>query len=93
MPTGQWTLKGNTAYYWCNRWPGEELVIGGLRAKVLQASLLSDGEPVSFEQTDTRLILRGLPEANPDGIAGVAVVKIECDEPPRQVLGAGYVVL
>ena len=30
MPTGQWTIKGNTGYYWCNRWPGQELVIGGL---------------------------------------------------------------
>jgi alpha-L-fucosidase len=93
MPTGQWTLKGNTAYYWCNRWPGEELVIGGLRAKVRQASLLSSGAPVSFEQTDTRLILKGLPETNPDGIAGYGVIKLVCDEAPRQVLGAGYVVL
>ena len=31
LPTGSWSLKGNTAYFWCTRWPGKELVIGGLR--------------------------------------------------------------
>ncbi|MHB1294991.1 MAG: alpha-L-fucosidase [Anaerolineae bacterium] len=93
MPTGQWTIKGNTAYYWCNRWPGKELVIGGLRMAVKKASLLATGQPIACEQTEDRLILWGLPEQNPDPVAGVAVIKLECDAPPRQVLGAGCVVL
>ena len=93
MPTGGWTVKGSSAYYWCSRWPGSELAIGGLRCKVQRASLLATGQQVAFEQTDDRLVLRGLPEQNPDPFAGVAVVKLECDAPPRQVLGAGYVVL
>ncbi len=93
MPTGQFTVKGNTAYFWCNRWPGKELVIGGLLCKVLRASFLATGEPIAFEQTENRLILKGLPETNPDKIAGVSVIKLECDSAPRQVLGAGYVVL
>lgn len=93
MPTGQWTAKGNTAYYWCNRWPGKELVIGGLLCKVQKASFLATGEPIAFEQTENRLILKGLPEKNPDTIAGVCVIKLELDKPLRQVLGAGYVVL
>ena len=93
MPTGGWTVKGNTAYYWCARWPGSELALGGLRCKVQRASLLATGQPVPFEQTENRLVLKGLPAQNPDPFAGVAVLKLECDAPPSQVLGAGYVVL
>jgi alpha-L-fucosidase len=92
MPTGQWTLKGNAAYYWCNRWPGRELAIGGLQTQVLRASLLATGEPIAFEQTENRLVLKGLPETSPDEIAGVTVIKLDCASVPRQVLGAGYVV-
>jgi alpha-L-fucosidase len=93
MATGQWTVKGNNAYFWCNRWPGEELTIGGLTVKVLKASILASGEPVAFTQTENRLVLKGLSERNPDPYAGVTVLKLECDAPPRQVLGAGYVTL
>ena len=93
MPTGAWTLKGNIAYFWCTRWPGEELAIGGLRSKVNKAVLLATSDPIAFEQTENRLVLKGLPEADPDPIAGVSVIGLECDSPPRQVLGAGCVVL
>ena len=93
MPTGSWTLKGNAAYFWCSRWPGEELVIGGLRTKVERTSLLATDEPISFEQTEDRLVLKGLPESAPDEIAGVTVIKLVCDAAPRQVLGPGCVVL
>jgi alpha-L-fucosidase len=93
MPTGQWTVKGNAAYYWCNRWPGSELAIGGLRTKVARATLMATGEPVPFEQTENRLVIRGLPDSNPDPIAEISVIKLECDGPPRQALGAGCAVL
>jgi hypothetical protein len=69
------------------------LAIGGLTVNVLKASILASGEPVNFEQTGNRLVLKGLPETNPDPYAGVTVIKLECDRAPRQVLGAGYVVL
>ncbi len=91
--TGNWTLKGKTAYYWCHRWPGRELVVGGLRTKLLRASYLATGGPIRFTQTKDRLILRGLPKSNPDKIAGVCVIKLEFKSRPRQVLGAGCVVL
>jgi alpha-L-fucosidase len=93
MATGQWTVKGSTAYYWCSRWPGKELAIGGLAVKVLKVSILASGEPVEFEQAGNRLVLKGLPERNPDSYAGITVFKLECDSAPHQVLGAGYVVL
>ncbi len=93
VPTGNWSLKGNTAYFWCNRWPGKELAIGGLLTKLKKASLLATGKPIDFEQTENRLILRGLPESNPDEIASISVIKLEFESEPRQRLGAGYVVL
>jgi len=66
---------------------------GGLLTKVKRASLLATGGSIAFEQTEDRLVLKGLPESNPDKIAGVSVVKLEFDVPPRQVLGVGCVVL
>lgn len=93
MPTGAWTVKGNTAYFWCTRWPGLELAIGGLTVKVKAASILATGQQVDFEQVGDRLVLKGLPKQNPDPNAGVTVLKLECDAPPQQVLGAGCVVI
>ncbi|MBN1875552.1 MAG: alpha-L-fucosidase [Anaerolineae bacterium] len=93
MPTGAWTLKGNNAYFWCTRWPGQELVIGGLQTQVNRVSFLATGQPITFEQNGNRLILKHLPYHNPDPIAGVTIIKLECDSPPRQKLGAGCVVL
>jgi alpha-L-fucosidase len=93
MPTGGWSLKGNAAYYWCNRWPGSELAIGGLRVPVKEITLLTTGEKVGFDQEPDRLAMHGLPETSPDLAAGIAVFKLVCEEPPRQVLGAGCVVL
>ena len=98
LPTGGWTIKGNNAYFWCSRWPGEELAIGGLRTKVIRAALLPGGQPLAFEQIvnqnqEPRLVHKGLPAEQPDLIAGVSVIRLECEAPPKQVLGAGYVVL
>jgi len=83
MPTGTWTIKGNTAYFWCSRWPGRELVIGGVVPRLQRASYLVGGAPIAFEQQGGRLFLRDLPEENPDQIAGVCVIKLEFDGPPR----------
>lgn len=93
LPTGGWSLKGNTAYYWCSRWPGAELAIGGLEVRVNRATLLADGRALPFEQTQDRLVLKALPERNPDEVAGVSVIRLDCDAPPRQRLGAGCVLL
>ena len=93
MPTGQWTSKGKTAYFWCTRWPGKELAIGGLKTKLKSALLLANGKPVEFHQDKDRLVLTGLPASSPDKVAGVTVLKLEFAAPPKQVLGTGCVVL
>ena len=90
---GAWTLKGNTAYYCTGRWVGSEIVIGGLKTKVRRITILGSETEVAFEQTANQLFLRGLPPQNPDPIARYAVLKLEFEKKPRQVLGAGCVVL
>ena len=92
MPCGEWTTKGRTAYFWVFNWPGREIAIGGLRAKVRRASLVGSGKSVRFEQAGDRLLMRGLPATCPDRALGVAVIRLECASRPRQVLGPGLTV-
>ncbi len=74
---GLFTLKGQTAYYHCHRWPGKEIALGGITSKVLSVKYLKDGVPVKFTQTDRRLILHGLPEKAPDFPATVFEIEVE----------------
>jgi alpha-L-fucosidase len=90
---GSWTLRGTTAYYWTGRWVGSRICIGGLKTKVKRITILGSGANVAFEQTANQLIMTGLPATCPDGILGYAVLKVEFEKKPRQVLGAGCVVL
>jgi alpha-L-fucosidase len=76
------TRKGNTLYVHVYFWPGESLSIGGLKNKVLAATLLKTGAKVAFEQDDFRVRFSGLPATGPDTPATVLVV--ECDGEPDQ---------
>jgi hypothetical protein len=58
--------------------------------KVRKATLLTTGKPVRVEQVGSRLFLRGLPVANPDRVAQVPVIKLECATQPRQLMDWGY---
>jgi len=89
--TGRYTRKGNTVYYWCHRWPGTALALGGFRTRLVRASYLAGGQEVPFEQTEDRIVLKNLPAFNPDAIAGVCVFRLEFDGLPIQRLGDGYV--
>lgn len=81
---GNWTRKGNTVYFWCSRWPGEELAIAALDSKLLSARLYPNGEPLDFEQTFSRLRIKGLPKQSPDPEVQVAILELEFRSPPRQ---------
>ena len=87
---GAFTFKGSTVYYHCNRWPGKELAIGGLVNKVLEARLMN-GPAIRFTQVRDRLVLHDLPEKAPSPLATVIELKVEGK--PRQVLGAGCVII
>ncbi|MBN2450043.1 MAG: alpha-L-fucosidase, partial [Lentisphaeria bacterium] len=93
MPTGTWTRRGRKLFFWCTRWPGRELAIGGLTRRLKQARLFPDGAPLPFQQRRDRLVISGLPEKCPDPVAGVALLELEFASVPRQVLGAGCVLL
>jgi len=93
MHHGAWTLKGKTAYFWTGRWVGSEIVIGGLTAKVRRVTSLDTGREATFTQRGERLVITGLPARCPDRTLAIAVLKLEFATPPRQVLGAGCVVI
>jgi alpha-L-fucosidase len=89
-PTGKWTARGKTFYFWCSRWPGKELALGGLRGKLLSARVLPNGKPLKFEQSPDRLVIKGLPANCPDKVASVAVIEMVFEDVPVTKLGAGY---
>jgi alpha-L-fucosidase len=93
MPTGRYTRKGNTLYFWCGRWPAGDVTLGGFRSKLKKASLLHNGKRVAFEQTKDRIVFQDLPTRCPDRIAEMAVLKLDFASKPRQQLGPGLTVM
>jgi alpha-L-fucosidase len=53
------------------------LCFAELKNKVRSVRILDIGESVAFEQTDERLVLRGLPVPLPDPIATTLVIEVE----------------
>ena len=88
---GGMSAKENTAYFWVKIWPkGGEMGLGGFPMKLKSARILSTGQRIEFEQKPYRIILKGLPAACPDDIAGVGVIALEFDREPRFEWCAGY---
>ena len=79
LVTGQFTRKGNTAYFHCHRWPGTELAIGGFKTRVASVKQMG-GPAVQFTQKARRLVLHGLPEKAPSPIATVFEIEFEDDD-------------
>ena len=87
---GKWTRKGNVGYFWCRHWRGKELVIVDEKTKVKRISFLKTGKPVKFTWEPGKLVLKGLPEKDPDRIAHTTVFKIEFAGVPRRMSDHGY---
>ncbi len=83
--TGEWTLNGDTAYFWAWWWFAPQRVIGHFPYTVRSAELLSTGETVQFRQEDTRLVFEGLPRENPESGLGIPVIKLKLNEMPASV--------
>ncbi|HUU94290.1 MAG TPA: hypothetical protein VM487_01005 [Phycisphaerae bacterium] len=64
--------------------------MGRWEGKVKRATLLTTGKPVRVEQVGSRLFLRGLPVVNPDRVAQVPVIKLECATRPSQPMDWSY---
>jgi hypothetical protein len=86
---GFWTLKGNSAYLWNLRsYPRNgEMIIGGLDTPPKRVTLLGADAELSVERRGLQTTVRGIPETNPERIAGTPVFKFEFDVPPRQAIG------
>jgi alpha-L-fucosidase len=82
---GRFTIKGNTAYFWCKHWPGSEMTFGGIRSKLKKASFLTTGKAIKFEQTRNQLKLKGMPKSSPDKIAGITIIKLDFASKPKYV--------
>ena len=79
---GVFTRRGNTLYIIIYFWPGNTMVVGGVKFKVKSARFLATTRPVTFAQKGSQLIFSGLPAEAPDN--PVTVIAAECDSEPVQ---------
>jgi alpha-L-fucosidase len=76
------TRTGNTLHMHVYFWPGSDVSISGLDAKVLSAQLLKTGASVQVKQDEFRTHLIGMPEQAPE--SPVTTIVVECDKEPTQ---------
>ncbi len=75
---GFFTAAGNVLYFYLYEWPGRETRIPYLRKKIRSISYLTSGETIDFEQyANGALIIKGLPECQPDYLC--TVLRLETD--------------
>jgi alpha-L-fucosidase len=79
---GAFTRRGNTLYTVIYFWPGETMIVGGVKFKVKSARILATGAPVHFTQKGSQLIFSGLPAKAPD--EPITVIAAECETEPVQ---------
>ena len=86
---GPFTLRGTSLYQLLRYWPGHELVVSGLSAKVTSVSLLSSegAMPCTFTQESGRLTVTGLTERTPDTLC--PVLRMDFETIPEMQLGGG----
>ena len=88
---GGLSAKGDTAYFWARIWPsGGELGLAGFEAKLKSATIVGTGQQVDFEQKPYRILLKNLPAVCPDTTAGVGVIALEFDKPPKFTFCVGH---
>lgn len=80
-----------TVYAWNYIWPSSgEMVFGGYINAPKKITLLSTGEEIAFRHEGHRIVMTGLPKKSPDSNMGIAVIKMEFDEPFRYQYGSYY---
>lgn len=85
------SLDRKTVYAWNYIWPrGGKMAFGGYVNAPKRVTVLSTGEEISFTHDGHRLILENLPERSPDPVLGIAVIKMEFDEPFECRYGSYY---
>ena len=84
---GPLTAKGKQLYWLIRKWVGPELTLAGLECRVLKATLMGSNRDLKFTQNGGRLVLTGLPQADPDPVC--PVIRFDCDKPPSIYLTGG----
>jgi alpha-L-fucosidase len=84
---GPVTLKGNTLYHIVTAWPGAEVVLAGISAKVDSVEIVSPAKACAFTQEGDILRITGLPECAPDPVA--TTLRIRCQEVPSLYTAGG----
>ena len=80
-----------TFYLWNWVWPKNgQLMFGGYMDAPKKISYLVSGEEIDFTVDGHRIFLKNLPKEIPDPILGVTVLKMEFDQPPRQIFRSYY---
>jgi len=74
IPYARTTAKGNLVFVHVFDWPSGVFELPGLRAKVISARLLANGQPLIFRQTESKLQI-DVPTQAPDPNASVIALK------------------
>jgi alpha-L-fucosidase len=82
---------GKSVFLWNWIWPQNgEMGLGGYLDAPRAVRILKDGTPVEFEHKGHRILLKNLPKEAPDKHAGVSVIELEFDAPPRYLFASYY---
>ena len=84
---GSFSCRGKKVFMWCHRWPGESFALGGFKTRLKKAKLMVSGKPIAFDQEPARIILKGIPKASPDKIAGVTILELDFERSPKHARG------
>lgn len=85
---GPVTLRGNSLYLLAANWLGEELVLAGFNTEAEAVTLLGpDGGACSFEQSEGKITVSGLPKDPPDPVC--PVIRFDFRDAPEMRLGGG----
>jgi alpha-L-fucosidase len=76
------TRQGNTLYMHVHFWPGSDVAISGLTAKVNSVHINKTRQPCKFTQDPYRVHITVLPMEAPD--APITTLVLECDSVPQQ---------
>ncbi|MFG0250044.1 MAG: alpha-L-fucosidase [Phycisphaeraceae bacterium JB051] len=87
---GPVSVQDNHLYLHLKNYWGNELILGGLIPNVLEAKVLSTGQPLTVTRRKHQTLLGGLPAQSPDEI--MTVIKLTLDAKPEhdisRVIGA-----
>lgn len=78
------STKGNTVYMWNKIWSPYKgtMALGGFADAPVSVSLM-DGTCLEFEQRAGRILLKNVPEKNPDPVLGMPLLKLTFDHTPE----------